>query len=204
MTRRLAASLVAWVMATTCPVSAQHLEFDGSFGYRSAALRLATSGQARLSLGSRIRLGTGLRLTYYAGEPRLFRNRGSVTSAFPDRIEIDPSVLGLNLMVSAEARVVSFLAVGANIDLAGVAVGRAQPVGSAVLKPARGSLFRYGAKDRGSLNSEFFLTAAVGRGLRVRGGLSHYVVGYAAWSGSERTRYQRFSSVPFLGVGWRL
>jgi hypothetical protein len=91
-------------------------------------------------------------------------------------------------MVSAEARLAGPLAAGANIDLAGIAGGPSRPGGAARLEPARGSLLLYGDNDRGSLNSEFYLGVALGRGLQVWGGASHYVVGYAASAASAQTR----------------
>ena len=70
------------------------------------------------------------------------------------------------------------------------------------LEPARGSLFIYGDRDRGSLNSEFFLGLQAGSALTLRGGVSHYVTGYRGMAGGASTRYLRFDTVPFLALRW--
>jgi hypothetical protein len=183
--------------------SAQRIDLDASVGFSGGAWRAAVSSQWRRDIGSRLTLGTGLRLTYYDGEAASYRNQRATTTTLPDRLPIDPAVWGLNVMVSARARVVGSLAAGANIDLVGVAGGPTRQLGAAKLDPARGSLFQYGDNDRGSLNSEFFLAVRVGPRLELRGGMSHYVVGYTATAGTSATRYLRFETVPFLGVRWR-
>lgn len=205
MTRRLLACLSWCMLAMARPASSQRIDLDASVGFGGGAWRAGVSSQWRHDIGgSRLTLGTGLRLTYYAGEPANYRNQGATTTTLPDMLLIDPAVWGLNVVVSAQARVAGPLAVGANIDLVGVAGGPTRQLGAATLEPARGSLFQYGDNDRGSLNSEFFLATRVGPRLEVRGGMSHYVVGYAATAGtSATTRYLRFDTVTFLGVRWR-
>ena len=142
-------------------------------------------------------------MSYYEGESASFRNQGAISPTLPDQLPIDPAVWGLNVMVSAQARVLGPLAVGANIDLVGVAGGAQRPQGTVTLEPARGSLLLYGDRDRGSLNSEFYVAVPVGQRIEVRGGMSHYVVGYHAQDGATSTRYLRFDTVPFVGVRWR-
>jgi len=107
-------------------------------------------------------------------------------------------------MVSGELKLIRQLGAGANIDLAGVAAGPSRRSGPALLEPARGSVLLYGDNDRGSLNSEFFLRLSPNRRLRLRGGVSHYVVGYRGSDANTRTRYLRFDTVPFLAVRWDL
>ena len=183
--------------------SAQRFELDGSLGYTADAWRAASSGEWRLEVVGGIALGAGLRLTYYGGDERPYRNQGTTAPGLPPNLSVDPAVWGLNLMVSGQARFVGPLGVGANIDVAGLAEGPSRNRGSAVLEPARGSLLLYGNNDRGSLNSEFFVVVAVSGHLQLRGGASHYVVGYHAADGASRTRYLRFDTVPFLAARWR-
>ena len=203
MTRRLLACLSWCSLGMALPASAQRIDLDASVGFSGGAWRAAVSSQWRRDIGSRLTLGTGVRLTHYDGEAASYRNQGAMTTALPDRLLIDPAVWGLNVMVSAQARLVGSLAAGANLDLVGVAGGPTRQLGAAAVKPAHGSLFRYGDNDRGSLNSEFFLAVSVGRRLELRGGMSHYVAGYTAAAGTSATRYLRFETVPFLGVRWR-
>jgi len=201
--RRLLVLLTWCCIRIPLQASAQLLDLDVSAGFGGGAVRAAASGQWRRDIGSRLTLGTGLRLTHYDGEAASYRNQGATTTALPDRLPIDPAVWGLNVMVSAQARLAGSFAAGANIDLVGVAWGPTRQLGAAALEPAGGSLFRYGDNDRGSLNSEFFLAVRVGPRLELRGGMSHYVVGYTATTGTSATRYLRFDTVPFLGVRWR-
>ena len=204
MTRRLIACIIWCGFGVTPPASAQGFDLDASMGYSRAAWRAAASSQWRLRLGSRLTLGTGLRLTYYDGEPASYRNQGQTSTALSDQLQIDPAVWGFNVMVSAQARLVGSLAAGANIDLVGVAGGPTRQAGAVALEPARGSLLLYGDRDRGSLNSEFFVALPLGPRLELRGGMSHFVVGYQARDASTATRYLRFDTVPFVGLRWRL
>lgn len=61
-----------------------------------------------------------------------------------------------------------------------------------------------GAADRGSLNSAFYVGVTASRRVRVRAGLSHFVLGYRVTDRSSASapssRYQRFETVPFLAV----
>ncbi len=200
--RRVYAGVWWCSLWTASAASAQRIDLDASVGYSSAAWRTTLASQWRLPVGPRLTLGTGVRLTHYQGERASFRNQGDISPTVPDQLSIDPAVWGLNLMVSAQARVLGRVAVGANIDLVGVAVGPTRQQGAVTIEPARGSLLRYGNRDRGSLNSEFFVAVAVDPRIEVRGGMSHYVVGYHAQGGSTSTRYLRFENVPFVGVRW--
>lgn len=176
---------------------------DLSGGIGSDAGRLAIAAPWRLAVGPRLVLGVGPRVSYYLGAPTSYRNKGQVTAGLPGRIQIDPDLVGLNLMVLAEFTVVPRVGLGANLDLAGVAAGGERSVGSARITPARGSLFLYGEKDRGSLNSEFYVAVAPSPAWTIRGGFSHYVTGYRGEAGGASARYLRFDSVPFVAVAWQ-
>ena len=204
MIRRVHA-LVLWCGLGMAPAaSAQRFDLDASVGFGSAAWRAAVGSQWRLSVGSRLTLGAGLRLSFYQGESASFSNQGAISPTLPEQLPIDPAVWGLNVVVSAQARLVGPVAVGANIDLAGVAGGPQRPQGTITLKPALGSLLLFGDQDRGSLNSEFFLAVPVSQRIEIRAGMSHYVVGYDAEDGATSTRYLRGETVPFVGVRWML
>lgn len=197
VTAALAVLLVSPSMAR-----AQGWSADLSVGSAGDAWRAAVAVPWHLPVGQRLVLGIGPRVSYYAGSPARYRNRGRTSTALPSRVSIDPSLAGLNLMVLAEVKLVPRVRVGANLDLLGVAAGPSRNDGAVELTPARGSLFLYGNADRGSLNSEFYLGVSPAPGLTIRGGFSHYVTGYRGEAGGSTTRYLRFDSVPFLAVGW--
>ncbi|MBC8084832.1 MAG: hypothetical protein H7Z21_16665, partial [Hymenobacter sp.] len=66
--------------------------------------------------------------------------------------------------------------------------------------PTRGNLLLGGSRDRGSLNSEFYLAAALPRGLGLRAGWSHIVTGYE----TDASTYHRFHNLAALGVSYSL
>jgi hypothetical protein len=202
MDRRLMVCLGSCWIGLATPAAAQKVDLDLSAGGSASAWRAAVSSQWRQPIGSHLALGAGLRLTRYGGQVAIQRNQGPVTADLPEEIEVAPEIWGLNIVVSVRGQLTGMVAVGANIDLIGVATGPTQEVGSAAVGPARGSVLQYGDRDRGSLNSEFFLAARVTRNLELRAGMSHYVTGFRASAEGSATRYLRFESVPFLAVRW--
>ncbi len=191
------------LLIATVPAQAQRLEWDGSVGVSRDAWRAATTGLWRVEVGRSLRLGIGARLSRYGGETSSYRSPDeNRPAALPLRVRLAPSVWGLNLAVEGQVRVFGPMTVGANLDLAGIATGSTRRDSGLKLEPARGSLFIYGDRDRGSLNSEFFLGLQTGRALALRAGVSHYVTGYRGTAGGESTRYLRFDTVPFLAVRW--
>ena len=182
---------------------------DGSFGVGSGFARAAISAVHRIAVvPSRAWLGFGIRATLYSGDPRDFTNRGSQQGGLTASLTIDfPAVYGLNAAVAGDLQLVGLLGIGFNLDLIGVATGPTRRSGAIEAKPAVGSQFRYGPADRGSLNSEFFVSLAVAHGVRVRAGSSHFVLGYEVTdrsgvgvTGAPSSRYQRFFTLPFIAV----
>ncbi|MBL8977689.1 MAG: hypothetical protein JNM53_04715 [Gemmatimonadetes bacterium] len=193
---------VALLLATV-PAQAQRIDWDGSVGVSRDAWRAAATGIWRVEVGRSLRLGVGARLSRYGGESSSYRSPDEDRpAALPLRVRLAPSVWGLNLAVEGQVRVIGPLAVGANLDLAGIATGSSRRDSGLRLEPARGSLFRYGDRDRGSLNSEYFLGLQAGSALALRAGVSHYVTGYRGTAGGVSTRYLRFDTVPFLALRW--
>jgi hypothetical protein len=179
--------------------------WDLSAGLGNGAGRIAAAGWLPFELArGRVRVALGVRLTGFGGETRGFANRGGVQGALASVLPVDPSVYALNGAVAGELRLAARLGVGANIDLAGVAAGPRRTAGSVELEPARWSVLQGGSGDRGSLNSEFYLSLRVSHRVHARVGASHYVLGYHGTdtaSGSRpSTRYQRFETVPFVAV----
>ncbi len=192
--------LVAVLLWLPAAVSGQSLSVDASVGRSGSSWRASGSAMWQLTLARRISLGAGPRLTWFGGEAKSYRTHDQRPAGLDSRIDIAPKVLALNLAVSGEVALLGPVGVGANLDLAGVAFGPERSAGGARLAPAHGSLFQYGDNDRGSLNSEFYGTFRVGRGLRIRAGASHYVTGYRLVAGSNRPRYLRFDTVPFVAL----
>ena len=201
--------VVASAAPTTLAAQRRGVAWDLSAGFGTGAGRIAAAAWLPLDLaGGRVRIALGTRLTGYAGEARSFANRDGVQSALASALPVDPSVFALNGAVAGEVRLGARLGIGANIDLAGVAAGPRRAAGAVKLKPARWSVLQVGNGDRGSLNSEFYLSLRVSHRVQARAGASHYVLGYRGTdsaSGSRPSaRYQRFETVPFVAVrlGW--
>ncbi len=181
------------------------MAWDLSAGFGTGAGRIAAAGWLPFELAQgRVRIALGMRLTGYAGETRSFANRDGVQGALVSALPVDPSVYALNVAVAGDVQLGARLGVGANIDLAGVAAGPQRVAGAVELKPARWSVLQVGNGDRGSLNSEFYLSLRVSHRVQARAGASHYVLGYRGTdsaSGSQPSaRYQRFETVPFVAV----
>ena len=185
------------------------MAWDLSAGFGGGAGRIATAGWLPFDLAQgRVRIAIGMRITGFGGETRSFENRDGVQGALASTLPVDPSVYALNVAVASEVRLGARLGVGANIDLAGVAAGPRRVAGAVELQPTRWSVLQVGNGDRGSLNSELYLSLGISHRVRVRAGASHYVLGYRGTdsaSGSQPSaRYQRFETVPFVAVrlGW--
>ncbi len=152
----------------------------------------------------RVRLGLGVRISAYAGDPIDYTNRGSAQGSLPPTVTLDPAVYALNGAVFGELGLLGRVAVGANLDFVGVATGPTRRAGALVEEPQAFSYFRYGAADHGALNSEFFASLRLATRVRMRVGVSHYVTNYtvtdAAAAGAPSSRYQRFQTVPFVAV----
>lgn len=200
------AALMLLLVACAIParmLHAQQLSAGAGLGVGSDIWRGDIHGQLELPMSRRLHLAAGLRLTRYGGSARAFSRQGSADGSFPASLTLDPNVWGLNLMVAIEARVLGPISAGANLDVVGIAGGPARSQGNISIRPARFSMFRYGNADRGSLNSEFYLAARVTQRLGIRGGLSHFVVGYEAEQEDGVRRYLRFADAVFVAVRWQ-
>lgn len=200
--------------AVGAPLAAQQpsIALDASVGAKRgavAAQRVAISAWSAVHhLGGRLHLGFGVRVSAYAGDAIDYTNRGTVQGSLAPSVTIDPAVYALDGAVFGELGLIDRVAVGANLDLVGVATGPTRTVGSLVEKPQALSYFRYGSADHGALNSEFFVAVRVAARLQLRAGVSHYVTNYTvtdtAAAGAPSSRYQRFQTVPCVAVSLRL
>ena len=205
-------SLTALCAATlAAPLAAQHspISLDASVGAKGGAQRAAVSvWYPVVHLAGRLPLGLGVRVSSYGGDPIDYTNRGTVQGSLASTVSIDPAVYALNGAVFGELDLTNLLALGANLDVIGVAAGPTRTAGSLSEKPQGLSYFRYGSRDHGALNSEFFVSLRVTPRVRVRGGASHYVTNYTvtdtAAAGAPSSRYQKFQTVPFIAVRLRL
>ena len=94
-------------------------------------------------------------------------------------------------------------ALGFNLDAAGLSFGptrRTPTITGRPVRPTRGNLLLGGSRDRGSLNSEFYLALALLRGLGLRAGWSYIVTSHE----QETSTYQRFRNLAALGVSYTL
>ena len=150
--------------------------------------------------GGRFQVGVGLRGShYFADSYDLDRQTGTGN---PNLTVLAPRLYSLNAAFHLRARVAGPVRLGFNLDAAGLSFGpaRSTPAALEQVRPTTGNLLRGGSSDRGSLNSEFYLAAALPRGLSVRAGWSHIVTGYE----SEASTYHRFRNLALLGVSYQL
>lgn len=227
--RALTADALLALSLASFAAPAGALDLGDRLGQEASASVAIASGRATAAaawllvlepLSDRLQLGAGARLMGFGGfEPIAF------TTGDPERIArgqttaldvSDARVFSLNLEVQAVLRLVGPLEVGANIDLAGLSFGPgrtgehrsgdpafAGPRSARVSSPG---LLLIGNRDRGQLDSEFFLGWRLGEALTVRGGLSHVATEYRTLDAVDfgNRRFRRFTTQPFLGVAWRL
>ena len=193
------------------PLAAQlsPIWLDASVGAKGGAQRAAVSvWYPVVQLAGRLSLGLGARVSSYGGDPIGYTNRGTVQGSLASTVSIDPAVYALNGAVFGQLDLTKLVALGANLDVIGVATGPTRAAGSLSEKPQGLSYFRYGSRDHGALNSEFFVSLRVAPRVRVRGGASHYVTNYmvtdTAAAGAPSSRYQKFQTVPFIAVRLQL
>ena len=197
--------LCAAIPASVAAEPDARLRLDGSIGAASEARRVAvTVGYSLLRGSGRWDFGIGARLSAYGGDARMYTNRDDVRGGLTSDLEIDPALFALNASVFGGVRFGRSVSLGANLDLIGLATGPSRAIGSLKAKPESFSYFLYGTRDRGSLNSEYYVGVRLAEDFRLRAGLSHYVTNYIVSDpGSAEARYQRFESVPFVAVEWR-
>lgn len=163
--------------------------------------------------GNRLRVGLGLRTTFVTGEQRLTpAGAKNVPPGVIDTLTVKAAAFMLNVAGHVGVVLTSRLDVGLNIDLAGVGFGasrdatyRASAGASATAvdaSPATGNLFLYGSNDRGSLNSEFFVSWKARDRITLRGGLSHQLTEYKAERvlTSNTDRFRHYSNLIFVGA----
>jgi hypothetical protein len=176
---------------------------------------LSFAHQFAVALDRRLRIGYGGRYSFFRGSDLRFRtaDRGELKGNPTDHALVrDPAIHALNLAAYVSVRPLRQIELGFNIDVLGVGFGPErllEPEGpgepSVPGSPSSFNLLRGGRRDRGTLDSEFYIGWQPGRRFIVRAGLSHYVAEYKAESpfsgGSTRLRID--SNLAFLSLGYR-
>lgn len=168
----------------------------------------------------RIGAGLGARFATFAGAGHNRYTTAPKGLIDADRVhELDvhaPLTSSFNLQLIGTVRLFRGLEAGFDLDLVGVAFGPGRRAISRSPDPglagvqrvnvARFDAFLWGSRDRGQLDSEFFLAWWATDRLVLRAGLSHFVTEYRTErrldDGNDRFRQSR--TLPFLAVGWRL
>jgi len=155
-----------------------------------------------LLASNRLRLGLGLRYSYFNGKELRYTtaDRDQLQGAGVERVFLEaPETHSLNAVFAASYLVTNRVEVGFNIDLLGLSAGgdrvaTVQSPGSGVVMvhPTSFNLLLGGRRDRGTLNSEFYGGIWATPRVLVRIGLSHFVSEYstdqALPNGSDRFR----------------
>jgi len=194
---------------------------DASIGLARDRGTVAVSWNHLLAvLPGRLEVGLGARLTTFrATGPLVFRtgDPGLIRDDRVNRLIIsDPWVTSLNAQLLAVVRIAGGLEAGFDIDLVGYSFGPGRTGDYEATDPtfagprkARVSAFDlllFDIRDRGQLNSEFFLGYRLDPVWTVRGGLSHVATEYRTvepLDGGNR-RFRRFTNQWFVGVSRRL
>jgi hypothetical protein len=189
-------------------------DLDLATGFSTGTVTAALSEVSAFGLfEGRLRLGAGPRLLGAFGGDGLSFSTADADLIAAGRIET-LAVSGvrtgaLNLALSARVRVWAGLELGANIDVVGVGFGRTRPVSSGGVQtdasPPTLNLLALGRKDRGTLDSEFFVAWWFGERVAVRVGASHLVTELVTRTPLQdgNDRFRRSSTQVFIAVTFR-
>jgi hypothetical protein len=146
----------------------------------------------------RFKIGAGARYTYVRKTGPITLGESRAWSAS------DVSIGSANIMVLVEANISKNISAGMNLDVLGLSHGRSTTLRSNAATDSasvrHANIFLVGKNDRGTLNSEFFLTYRFSSGQQVSAGLSHQVIEYEASASSEKL--QRFYNLGFIRFGF--
>jgi hypothetical protein len=159
----------------------------------------------------RLSFGAGLRLTHFRTQ-REAEFAGRAAAEGSSLLIEAPRLTALNVAVQLRLRLANWpekhpIGLGFNIDLGGLSFGptrSVQPTASTTssspneIRPVRGNLLLGNKNDRGTLNSELFITHNLTPRLTIRVGWAHIASGYAL----DGNRYQRFSNLAFIGLSY--
>lgn len=194
---------------------------DASIGYAQDRGTAAVSWNWLFDvLPGRLEVGFGARLTTFRASGSLVFRTGDPDLIRDDRVRRlvvqDPWVTSLNGQLLAVVRIVGPLEAGADIDLVGFSFGpsrigdyeAADPIFAGPQKARVSSfdLLLIDIRDRGQLNSEYFLGLRLGAAWTLRAGLSHVATEYRTVEPLDdgNRRFRRFTTQVFVGVSRRL
>jgi hypothetical protein len=168
----------------------------------------------------RVSAGLGARFATFAGTSR--QRYGTAPKDLVDAGRVHdlrvraPLASSLNLAVVGTVRLFRGIEAGLDIDLLGVAFGASRGAISASPDPRFSgevradvpalNAFLVGARDRGQLDSGFFLAFWPTDRLVIRAGLSHFVTEYRTERALDdgNRRFRLSANLGFVAVGWRL
>lgn len=177
-------------------------------GAAARSVYVGTSDRFRVGLNVRATAATTNELGLAPIDPR------GVVGATSDTLAVSASMATINIGVNAVVDITERLHGGLNIDVFGFGTGPstsaayyATPGATAAAvstKPTGLNIFAGGTGDRGSLNSEFFLSWTLNDRSTLRGGLSHQVLEYEVTvddvPASSASRFRRYSNLVFVGI----
>jgi hypothetical protein len=168
----------------------------------------------------RLALGVGARATTFRARGPLVFRTGDPALARPEQVNRlvleDPWVTSVNLQLLAVVRVAGPIEAGIDLDVVGFSFGPRRSgryeatdprfAGTQAARVAALDLFLGETRDRGQLNSEFFVGVRLDPTWTVRAGLSHVVTGYRSVAPLDHGNrdFERFTTQVFAGVSARL
>lgn len=169
----------------------------GSGGLDSKSIHSTSIYQSwltSLDFAPRLKIGGGARFTYIG-------KSGDLDVGPTQTWNVTNFSSGaINAMFNAEAAVTDKIVAGMNIDVFGLSFGGRTTLRSASAvesaKTRTTNLLLIGKRDRGTLNSEFYLSYPLPGGQRVSAGLSHQVIEFESKATSEKL--QRFYDLGFV------
>jgi hypothetical protein len=217
MIRTVAAIALCSAAAGAQSLSDVPTQWDLALGNGTGATSISAGASRATYLGTsdKLRAGFGLRATFVTGTMTLDPKDPRGIGAHDDQLETPTGSLLLNVGVHLGYEVSRKVMVGMNLDFFGLTLGAQQdadltPEGGGTVekvrvKPSTPNIFAGGSGDRGSLNSEFFLSWALNDKYAVRGGLSHTLVGVQltddqTGTGGSSTKYNKYANMVFLGL----
>lgn len=211
---------VLLLLALASPVAAQSLvdvnrAVDVAFGNGGAATTLS-AGLTKIGVVGKfekVRAGLGLRGTLEVGTLNLTpQDAKFVPLSVKDTLRISVAPISLNVAAHLGYLISDKLMAGFNIDLFGYSSGGSRsgiytengtaPAEGVNAKAASINIFQGGSKDRGNLNSQFFLMWALSDRHAIKAGLSHQRVEYKTDTelASNTNRFHTFSNIVFIGA----
>ena len=186
-------TLVILAISLNCNLAAAQ-DYSVSLGLGTSHTDFVTSTKSVSVMGNRyfnfnfFRLGSGLRFTNWQRQSDLTINPSYKLS--------DISVSALNIVLLAEADILSHFLLGFNIDVVGGSFGKNSALIGFTEKaePTKSNLLLGGKNDRGSLNSELYIGYKY-NDQRWNVGWSHQVIEYSSTAPSANKLQNFFDTL---------